>query len=122
MRNTWLVLGLLMASQSVEAVSLCYVDFINEGEDSVVAISLATPGRNDWKPVTLRGVVNGGYVSVDGGYMGRAMVGIRADRGCVYDVLVEFARQNALLVKAFDVCHTHALYIERTWQQAHLAA
>jgi hypothetical protein len=120
MRYTWFVLGMLATSLAVQAASLRYVDFINEGKDGVVSISLATPGRSDWKPVPLRGVVDGGYVSVDGGYMGRAMVGINVEHGCLYDVLVEFARQKALLVKAFDVCHTHSLYIQRTWQQANL--
>jgi hypothetical protein len=117
MRHTWVLLGVLVASQSAGAASQAYVDFINGGDDSVVSIELATPGGHDWRPVKLRGVVDGGYVSLAGGYIGRAEVGINTDRGCVYDILVQFAVQRALLVKGFDVCHTHSLDIGRTWRQ-----
>jgi hypothetical protein len=122
MRHTWLVLGILAVSQLADASSSCYVNFLNDGGDAVVSISLAAPGRSDWKPVALLAVVDGGYVNGEGGYMGKAIVGIHAEHGCLYDVLVEFARQRALLVKSFDVCHTHSLDIERTWWQASLAS
>jgi hypothetical protein len=95
---------------------------MNDGGDAVVSISLSTSGRSDWKPVALRGVVDGGYVIGEGGTMGRAKVGVRLDQGCLYDVLVEFARQRALLVQSFDVCHTHSLDIQRTWWQASSAS
>ncbi|GLQ97244.1 hypothetical protein [Dyella mobilis] len=118
MRNALFVLGSIVASQSASAASACYVDFINRGDDSVVSIELATPGQHDWKPVALRGVTNGGWVSDAGGYVGDAMVGIDVERGYVYDVLVEFATEKALLVKAFDVCHVHALDIDKVRRQA----
>jgi hypothetical protein len=118
MRHALLVLGAMLASQSASAASSCYVDFINRGGDSVVSIKLATPGQHDWQPVALRGVTRGGYVQESGGYIGDAVVGINVDRGCRYDVLIEFAEQKALLVKAFDVCHVHALDIDDVRRQA----
>ena len=120
MRNVWLVLGIFTASLAVNAASLSYVKFINSGGDAVVAISLATPGSNDWKLVKFRGVTNGGYV--DGGYMGKALVGIDTSHGCVYDVLVEFVTRKPLLINRFNVCRTHHLDIDKTWQQADSAA
>lgn len=119
MRHTWAVLGLFALSQLAVAASACYVDFVNSGGDSVVAISLATPGSGNWKLVTLHGVVDGGYVESSGGYMGKATVAIDVSRGCRYDLLVEFATRNALMLSGFDACKTHRIDIDRLWQQAH---
>jgi len=120
MRNLWPVLGIFTASLAVNAASLSSIKFINSGGDAVVAISLAAPGSNDWKPVKFRGVTGGGYIN--GGYMGKALADIDTSRGCVYDVLVEFATRKALLIDKFDVCRMHHLDINKAWQRADSAA
>jgi hypothetical protein len=118
MRHTRYVPALFLASQLAIPLSQSYVDFFNDGSDSVVSIELATPDGNDWKRVKLRGVTGGGWVSWKGGYTGHAMASIDTDRGCFYDVRIEFAEQKALLVKGFDACHIHAMHINDLWQKA----
>jgi hypothetical protein len=118
MRRIWVVLGILLVSHLAMAASACYVHFINNGGDSVVAISLASPGSNQWKPVKLLGVVAGGYVSFDGGYMGDATTTVDVSHGCAYDILVEFSKRKALLLSDVDICHTHRFDIDKRWWQA----
>ncbi|MBE1161726.1 hypothetical protein [Dyella acidiphila] len=119
MRHKWSMLGVLVVSPLAIAASAGYVDFINGSGDPVVAISLAKPGSGDWKPVKLHGVVHGGYVSLDGGYMGEATVAMDISHGCFYDVLVEFSQRRALLLNNVDACRTHRIDIDRAWQQTH---
>lgn len=115
MHKSLLILGITLASQSANASSQRRVDFISDGSDSVTSIQLATPGKDDWTRVKLNGVRDGGYVSLEGGYLGHAMVSINVDRGCLYDVRIEFANQQALLVTNFNVCRMHSLDIDRVW-------
>ncbi|GFZ97230.1 hypothetical protein [Dyella caseinilytica] len=122
MRKIWIVLGVLLVSHLVIAASIRHVDFINSAGDSVVEISLATPGSGDWKPVKLSGVTDGGYVSLDGGYMGKATAVIDINHGCVYDILIEFSKRKALLLSNADVCHTHRFDIDKIWWQAQSAS
>lgn len=119
MHHTWLVPAIFLASQLAIPMSQSYIDFINDGSDAVVSIELAMPDSQDWKRVKLRGVTGGGYVSDTGGYIGHAVVSIDVNRGCFYDVRISFVQQKALLVRAFDACHNHALHIDEIWQEAY---
>jgi hypothetical protein len=120
MRSALVVAATLLIFQSAQASSWKYVDFINDSDNSVVSIELATPGGKDWAPVTLSGVSDGGYVSLEGGYIGQAMTKINADRGCMYDVRIVFADDQALLLAGLNVCRTHAVHIGQQWRRAML--
>jgi hypothetical protein len=115
MRKAFFMLGIFLASGAVTAASSRYVDFISDGPESVVSIQLATPGHADWVSVKLNGVVDGGYVELEGGYVGRAHVAINMDRGCLYDVRVEFASRSVLTVPEFNVCRVHTFDIGQAW-------
>lgn len=121
MRITLFRLGVLLVSGTANASSQQYVHFINHGQDSVVSIESASPGSSDWIPVKIRGVTDGGYVSLQGGYIGSAMGFIDASRGCFYDIRIEFSSRKAMIVKGFDVCHTRSLDIDRAWLKANMA-
>jgi hypothetical protein len=119
MHHAWAVPVIFLASQLAIPISTSYIDFINDGSDAVIAIELALPDSNNWRLVKLHGVTRGSYVSSTGGYIGHAVVTVDVNRGCFYDVRIEFSQQRALLVKAFDVCHNHALNIDDMWQKAY---
>jgi hypothetical protein len=118
MRCALVAAATLLIFQSVEASSEQYVNFINDGDSSVVAIEMATPGSEHWTPVKLSGVIDGGYVSLEGGYVGQAMTKIHADSGCMYDVRIVFADHQALLLEGLNVCRTHAVHIGQQWRRA----
>jgi hypothetical protein len=118
MHRTRFVPAMFLASQLAIPMSQSYIDFVSNGSHAVVFIELATPGSNDWKPVKLRGVTDGGYVSSTGGYIGHAVVAIDLSRGCLYDVRIEFAEQKALLIEGLDACHVHTVRINDLWQKA----
>jgi hypothetical protein len=122
MRKIWIVFGILFVSHLALAASICNIRFINSGGDGVVAISLATPGSDDWKPIKLRGVTGGGYVSPGGGFMGTATGVVDVGHRCVYDILVEFSERRALLLSDVDVCRVHRFDIDRIWWQAQVAS
>ncbi|MGC1548602.1 MAG: hypothetical protein WA777_08735 [Rhodanobacter sp.] len=115
MHKALLILGIFLVSEGAMASSPRYVDFISDGPESVISIQLATPGHSDWVPVKLNGVVDGGYVEFEGGYVGQALVAVNVDRGCLYDVRIEFASQKMLTVKEFNVCRMHNLDISQAW-------
>jgi hypothetical protein len=118
MRKVWIVLGVLLVSHLALAASICNVRFINSGGDGVVAISLATPGTNDWKLIKLRSVTDGGYVTPAGGFMGTATGAVDVGHRCVYDILVEFSERKALLLSDVDICHVHRFDIDKMWWHA----
>ena len=118
MGKIWMVFGVLFLSHLALAASFNNIKFINEGGDGVVAISLAAPDSGEWKPVRVRGMTGGGYVSLDGGYVGTANGVVDITHGCVYDILVEFSRRKALLLSDVDICRMHRLDIDKAWWQA----
>jgi hypothetical protein len=118
MRNVLTAGVILLLSQTAEAASTQYVDFINDSESSVISIELATSGSEDWMPITLNGDTSGDYVSLEGGFLGQAMTAIDTDRGCVYDVRIDFADHQPLLLTGLNVCRTHALHIGQQWRRA----
>jgi hypothetical protein len=112
MRYALCIVAGLLASCSAGNPPRHYVDIINNSTDSVVSMNAAVPGSNAWKPLRLRGVV-------DGGYIGQTTVAIPGDHGCVYDVLVEFAHQRPLLISAMNACRSHRLDVGHAWRQAY---
>lgn len=120
MRSALVAAATLLIFQSVQASSGQCVNFINDSDNSVVSIELATPGRDDWVRVKLGGVIDGGYVSLEGGYIGQATARINADRGCLYDARIIFADHRALLIDGLNVCRTHAVHIGQQWRRAML--
>lgn len=118
MRYALCVVAGLAASCSAHVSPRHYVDFVNDSPDSVVSLSVAPPGSSDWKRLHLDGTFNGGYL--EGGYIGDAMVALPDGQGCMYDVLVEFAHQKALLISALNVCKVQQLHIGHAWQKANL--
>jgi hypothetical protein len=116
MRTIGFVLGMLVASQAMASQS--FVAFINDDDDSVVSIEVAVPGSHDWRPLKFRGLNYGSWVSSAGGYIGSAEARINTDRSCVDDILIQFATHKALLVKGFNVCQVHSLYIGSMWRHA----
>jgi hypothetical protein len=112
------VAGLLASCSHVSTRH--YVDVVNDSSDSVIALSVAVPGSEAWKPLHLNGTFNGAYL--EGGYIGEAMVALPAEQGCMVDMLVEFVHQRALLISTLNVCKRNRLYLGRAWQQAMLHA
>lgn len=118
MRSALVAAATLLIFQSAEASSGQYVDFINDSESSVVSIELATPGSRDWAPVKLNGVSDGGYVNLEGGYIGQTVAKIKTDHGCMYDVRIAFADHEALFLAGLNVCRTHTVHIGQQWRRA----
>ena len=118
MRYALCVVAGLLASCSTMDPPRHYVDFVNDSQDSVVSLSVAVPGSTDWQRLHLNGTFDGG--PLEGGYIGDATVALPNGQGCMYDVLVEFAHQKALLISAVNVCKVQRLHIGHAWQQANL--
>lgn len=112
MRKRFLVLLAAMAvSGSASASRTCYVDIINDGQDSVASIDSSASGQAAWTPLDLGGILQGGYA-------GQATVSFRTDRQRLYDLLVRFIDGRTLEVVNFDVCRQRVLYVGRTWARA----
>jgi hypothetical protein len=118
MRSALMAAVTLMMFQSAQAASKQHVDFINDGDSSAVSIEWETPGSEDWTPVTLSDLTHGGNVDLEGGYMGQAMTMIDANRGCVYDVRIDFVDHEALIFTGFNVCRAHTVHIGQQWHRA----
>jgi hypothetical protein len=112
MRKRFLVLLAAMAlSGSASASRTCYVDIINDGQDSVASIDSSASGQAAWTPLDLGGPLHGGYA-------GQATVSFRTDRHRLYNLLVRLVDGRTLEVVDFDVCRQRVLYIGRTWARA----
>ncbi|MBD8900593.1 hypothetical protein [Rhodanobacter sp. DHG33] len=112
MRKRFVMLLTAMAmSGAASASQTCYVDIINDGQDSVAAVDSSASGQTAWTPLNLGGVLQGGYA-------GQATVSFRTDQRRLYNLLVRFVDGRILEIVKVDVCRQRALYIGRTWARA----
>ncbi|SHL69931.1 hypothetical protein SAMN05428972_0776 [Rhodanobacter sp. OK091] len=86
-----------------------YVNFINDGQDTVVSIEQAQPGTNRWVRTALDGPLAGGYI-------GQSILSISTERGCLQDIRILFADRKMLTITALDVCRVPILHIGRAWR------
>jgi hypothetical protein len=86
-----------------------YVNFINDGQDTVISIEQAKPGTNRWVRNMLDRPLAGGYV-------GRSILPISTERGCLQDIRILFADRKMLTITALDVCSVPTLHIGRAWR------
>ena len=86
-----------------------YVNFINDGQDTVISIEQAQPGTNHWARTALDGPLAGGYI-------GQSILSISTERGCLQDIRILFADRKMLTITALDVCRVPTLHIGRAWR------
>jgi hypothetical protein len=86
-----------------------YVDFINDGQDTVVSIEQAQPGTNRWFRTMLDEPLAGGNI-------GQSKLSISTEQGCLQDIRILFADQKMLTITALDVCRVPTLHIGRAWR------
>ena len=110
-KRLFVLLGVIALQGPASASQTCYVDFINDAQDSVVSVEHADAGSAAWTSVELGGPLQGGYA-------GQATVAFHVGQDALRDLLIEFADGKILEVTKFDVCRLHSLYIDRTWTAA----
>jgi hypothetical protein len=98
-----------MAASACTTTPARYVNFINDGRDTVVSIEHAEPGTNHWFRNMLDRPLAGGYV-------GQSILSISIERGCLQDIRIVFADRKMLTITALDVCRVPTLHIGRAWR------
>jgi hypothetical protein len=110
MGKTIFLLGAMLTVASACSTSPTrHVNFINDGQDTVVSIEQAEPGTNRW----VRNMLDQPLV---GGYIGQSILSISTERGCLQDIRILFADQKMLTITALDVCRVPTLHIGRAWR------
>ncbi|MBD8898531.1 hypothetical protein [Rhodanobacter sp. DHG33] len=106
-----MLLATMALCGSASASQTCYVNIINDGQDSVAAIDSSALNQTAWTPLDLGGVLQGGYA-------GQATVSFKTDQRRQYNLLVRFVDGRILEIVKVDVCRQRVLYIGRTWAHA----
>jgi hypothetical protein len=108
-KTIFLVGAMLTVASGCAMTRARYVNFINDGRDTVVSIEQAEPGTNRWVHTMLDRPLAGGYV-------GQSILSISTERGCLQDIRILFADRKMLTITALDVCSVPTLHIGRAWR------
>jgi hypothetical protein len=106
--RTLILAALLSGAVSAHAGDAThYINLVNTAADSIVAISIAPAGTNQFRGVPLAGnALHGGGDS--------ATIAVAADgTGCLHDLRIEFANGRTLIQKNFDVCKYRSYHTGR---------
>lgn len=82
-----------------------YLELINHTHDSVTSLSIADPGSDAFREMTLGPPLSGGG--------GSTMVEVDGENGCRYDLRFTFRNGRALIYQNVDVCRYHRVRIQR---------
>ena len=108
-KTVFLLGAILMVDCACTTTPVRYVNFINDGQDTVVSIERAEPGTNHWFGNMLDEPLAGSYV-------GQSILSISTERGCRQDIRILFADHKMLTITALDVCRVPTLHIGRAWR------
>lgn len=108
-KTIFLLAAMLTVASACSTTRARYVNFINDGQDTVISIEQAQPGTNRWVRTALDGPLAGGYI-------GQSILSISTEQGCLQDIRILFADQKMLTITALDVCRVPILHIGRAWR------
>ena len=107
-----ILICLLFVGTAAASAAPRYLNLVNDGPRRITAVHSATPGSNDWQPVSIMkdGLPGGGDAET-----------LKVDSGadCLQDLRIDFVGSRRLIVRDFNICRYHGLQAGTAWRLGH---